>query len=271
MTDPSITPRVAPRHLRRAHRRHGECCGRRPVGARRRQPREGARAVARRPRRSRVPWLVAGAHGVRRCGCVAAGSRGARISPRPAPKHGPLPRPRLVTRRSSRGGRQRGKHPGRARRGRAPATGFHHRVAPGDGWNYASDRIITSLRFTSNDALEFDHCDRGETVGDDGRDFSRCGARPAPRSGTARADLFGCRADQAGQRRRAVMLVERYRHHSSMSRPSRYQRKCSKMSVRSCSSTSYLPRSRATIPTASASGCANRPSTDSPPERADGS
>ena len=54
--------------------------------------------------------------------------------------------------------------------------GVYARVAPGDGWNYASERIITSARFVSADMLEFEHCDRAQTIADDGRDVSRCGA-----------------------------------------------------------------------------------------------
>lgn len=49
------------------------------------------------------------------------------------------------------------------------------RLAPGESWDYSSARIITSLRFTSGDAMEFEHCNRGETIPDDGRNFSRCG------------------------------------------------------------------------------------------------
>jgi hypothetical protein len=52
---------------------------------------------------------------------------------------------------------------------------FLHPVAPGEGWDYASKRIITSARFVSADMLEFEHCDRGQTIADDGQDFSRCG------------------------------------------------------------------------------------------------
>ena len=54
--------------------------------------------------------------------------------------------------------------------------GFHRRVAPGDGWDYASRRIITEARFVSGDMVEFQHCDRRQTIADDGRDFSGCGA-----------------------------------------------------------------------------------------------
>jgi len=53
--------------------------------------------------------------------------------------------------------------------------GFQSRVAPGAGWDYGSRRIITAARFVSGDMLEFEHCDRGQAVADDGRDFSRCG------------------------------------------------------------------------------------------------
>lgn len=53
---------------------------------------------------------------------------------------------------------------------------FLHPVAPGEGWDYASKRIITSARFVSGDVLQFEHCDRGQTIADDGREFSRCGA-----------------------------------------------------------------------------------------------
>jgi len=54
--------------------------------------------------------------------------------------------------------------------------GVYARVAPGDGWNYASERIITSARFVSADMLEFEHCDRDRLIARDGRDFSACGA-----------------------------------------------------------------------------------------------
>lgn len=54
--------------------------------------------------------------------------------------------------------------------------GVYPRVAPGDGWNYASERIITSARFVSADMLEFEHCDRDRIVARGGRDFSGCGA-----------------------------------------------------------------------------------------------
>jgi len=37
-------------------------------------------------------------------------------------------------------------------------------------------RIITAARFVSADLLEFTHCDRAQTIADDGRDFSLCGA-----------------------------------------------------------------------------------------------
>ena len=60
---------------------------------------------------------------------------------------------------------------------RRPA--FLHPVAPGEGWDYASKRIITAARFVSGDMLEFEHCDRGQTIADDGRDFSRCGGTDA--------------------------------------------------------------------------------------------
>ena len=53
---------------------------------------------------------------------------------------------------------------------------FLHPVAPGEGWDYASKRIITGARFVSADMLEFEHCDRAQTIADDGLDFSRCGA-----------------------------------------------------------------------------------------------
>ena len=53
---------------------------------------------------------------------------------------------------------------------------FLHPVAPGEGWDYASKRIITAARFVSADMLGFEHCDRGQTIADDGRDFSRRGA-----------------------------------------------------------------------------------------------
>lgn len=52
---------------------------------------------------------------------------------------------------------------------------FLHPVAPGEGWDYSSRRIITAARFVSSDMLEFEHCDRSQTIADDGRDFSRCG------------------------------------------------------------------------------------------------
>jgi hypothetical protein len=57
---------------------------------------------------------------------------------------------------------------------RRPA--FLHPVAPGEGWDYASKRIITSARFVSGDVLQFEHCDRGQTIADDGSEFSRCDA-----------------------------------------------------------------------------------------------
>ena len=53
--------------------------------------------------------------------------------------------------------------------------GFYSRIAPGEGWDYASRRIITAARFVSGEMLEFEHCDRGQPIADDRRDFSRCG------------------------------------------------------------------------------------------------
>ncbi|HTV00060.1 MAG TPA: hypothetical protein VMF13_05960 [Luteitalea sp.] len=49
--------------------------------------------------------------------------------------------------------------------------------APGDGWDYTSRRIITGLRFTASDIVEFEHCDRVllRQPGPDGL-YSRCGA-----------------------------------------------------------------------------------------------
>ena len=55
-------------------------------------------------------------------------------------------------------------------------VGYYARVAPGEGWDYASKRMITAARFVSADMLEFEHCDRAQTIADDGRDFSLCGA-----------------------------------------------------------------------------------------------
>ena len=52
---------------------------------------------------------------------------------------------------------------------------FHGRLAPGEAWDYSSARIITSLQFASDDVLEFEHCNRGAAIPDDGRNFSRCG------------------------------------------------------------------------------------------------
>jgi hypothetical protein len=51
----------------------------------------------------------------------------------------------------------------------------HGRLAPGETWDYASARIITSVRFTSDEALEFVHCDRRRPPRGSGGDFSRCG------------------------------------------------------------------------------------------------
>ena len=53
--------------------------------------------------------------------------------------------------------------------------GVAGRLAPGETWNYASDRIITSLRFTSGEELAFVHCDRLPVLRGTVGDFSRCG------------------------------------------------------------------------------------------------
>ena len=78
----------------------------------------------------------------------------------------------------------------------------HGRVAPGEGWDYASRRIITAARFVSTDMLEFEHCDRGQTIADDGPDFSRCGkdrrthvARLVRTASNVSVDLVGQRSD----------------------------------------------------------------------------
>ena len=55
-------------------------------------------------------------------------------------------------------------------------VGFYSRVAPGDGWDYASERIITSARFVFNDLLEIEHCHRARVISIHGRDFSGCRA-----------------------------------------------------------------------------------------------
>jgi hypothetical protein len=60
----------------------------------------------------------------------------------------------------------------------------HGRLAPGETWNYASARIITSLRFTSGEELAFEHCDRLPMPRGTAGDFSRCG--PDVRHGRAR-------------------------------------------------------------------------------------
>jgi hypothetical protein len=49
------------------------------------------------------------------------------------------------------------------------------RFAPGETWNYASARIITSLRFTSAEELAFEHCDRLPVSRGTAGDFSHCG------------------------------------------------------------------------------------------------
>lgn len=67
----------------------------------------------------------------------------------------------------------------------------HGRFAPGERWDYASARIITSLRFTSGEEVAFEHCDRLRVARGVGGDFSRCGQDA--RHGRARLTRSGSR------------------------------------------------------------------------------